>query len=147
MRTGLVIIGVWSGVLLLLSLTFGGCYSFALPFILSAGLCVLLVVLGLIWKQLRATAFWVVMPLHGLLFFPYRYAIARWPGGDDGPGMAWLILVGGGSLIAAFLAIMVIAGVCYCIGGSLDLTDASHQKTFTKASPRLQPPEDEPKKS
>jgi len=62
---------------------------------------------GLVAKPARVDLFWIVIPLHGLLFLPFHFAITRWPGGDDGPGMAWMLFVGGGSCIAGALALVL----------------------------------------
>jgi hypothetical protein len=121
MKASLIIAGIWSAVLLFLSLAITGAfgplysgsfYPFTLPFIISTAVLVALVIAGLIIKRARAVLFWIVIPLHGLLFLPFHFAITRWPGGDDGPGMAWLCLVGGGSCIAGVLApVLAITGV------------------------------------
>ena len=117
MKAGLIIVGIWSLVLLFISLAIvgalgtlydGSFYPFTLPFIVWAGLCAILSIIGLVTTRTRSAVFWVVTPLHGLLFLPFRFAIKRWPGGDDGPGMAWAFFVGGGSCIAGLLALVLI---------------------------------------
>lgn len=117
MKTGLIIIGIWSLCLFLLSLLIvgafgslydGSFYPFTLPFIVLAGTCVAVAVAGLVGKRIRSTMFWIAAPMHGLLFLPFQFAISRWPGGDDGPGMAWLLFVGGGSCIAGVLSLVLI---------------------------------------
>lgn len=120
MRNSLIIIAAWSGVLLLVSLAIVGAfspllyegaifYSFTKPFIFVSSLLVIAAVTGVFSKRFQHALFWVTAPIHGLLYFPYRFAIDRWPGGDDGPGMAWLFLVGTGSYIAATIATVNIA--------------------------------------
>jgi hypothetical protein len=117
MKAGLIFVGIWSLCLLLLSLFIVGAfdplharsfYPFTLPFITLAALCVVIAVVGLVAKRARAVAFWISTPLHGLLFFPYRFAMIQWPGGDDGGGMAWMYLIGWGSYIASLLAVIII---------------------------------------
>ena len=117
MKTSLVIVAAWSTVLLLVSLmivgTFaplyeGHFYPFTKPFIFSSGFIVVLAIWGIAQQEARKVIFWSAVTLQGLLYLPYRYAINRWPGGDDGPGMAWVFLVGGGSYIAALIAVVVI---------------------------------------
>jgi len=72
----------------------------------------MLSVTGLIVKRHQASLFWIAVPLHGLLFLPFGYAVSCWPRGDDGPGMAWGLLIGGGSFIATLLtAILLILRV------------------------------------
>lgn len=117
MKTGLIIVGIWSTVLLFLSLTIvgalgpiyaGSFYPFTLPFIVLAGISILPPIYGLVAKQVRAPMFWIAILLHGLLFLPFYYAIKRWPSGDDGPGMAWLIFIGRGSCIAGVIALVLV---------------------------------------
>ena len=125
MKTGLILVGVWSLCLLLLSLFVVGAfdplharsfYAFTLPFIILAALCVVIAVVGLVAKPARAVAFWVSTLLHGFLVLPYRFAMNQWPGGDDGAGMAWMYLVGWGSYVSIVLAVMLIAIVLMAKG-------------------------------
>jgi len=121
MKAGLIIVGIWSAVLLFLSLivtgAFGSIYSgrfytFTLPFIIAAAVLLLLALIGLVAKPARVVLFWIVIPLHGLLILPFHFAVTRWPGSDDSPGMAWLCLIGGGSCIAAVMAmVLAIIGI------------------------------------
>jgi hypothetical protein len=117
MKAGLAIVGVWSASLLFLSLAISGhlgalyagsSYTFTLPFIISVATLLLLSIMGLAESRARTALFWVVVPLHGLLYLPFNFAASRWPGGDDGPGLAWIMLVGGGSCIAAVLSLILI---------------------------------------
>jgi hypothetical protein len=117
MKISLIIVAAWSTVLLLVSLmivgTFppiyeGNFYPFTGPYIIMSGLIVAMAFWGSAHQQSRKAIFWAAVPLHGLLYLPYRYAINRWPGGDDGPGIAWVFLVGGGSCIAALVAVVLI---------------------------------------
>lgn len=113
-KASLIIAGLWSAVLLLLSLAIISerYYPFTLPFIISTAVLVALAIAGLVAKRARVVLFWIVIPLHGLLFLPFYFAITRWPGWDDGPGLGWLFYVGGGSCIAGALAVVLsIAGV------------------------------------
>lgn len=116
MKACLIIIGIWSAVLLFLSLVItgvfgslyaGSFYPFTLPFIIATGVLVALTVTGVSAKRARARLFWIAVPLHGLLFLPFYYANSRWPGGDDGPGLAWLFFIGGGSYIAGLVALII----------------------------------------
>ena len=49
----------------------------------------------------------------GLLFIPARFVSNRWPGGDDGGGMAWLFYVIGGSAICSLVAFILFAWHCW----------------------------------
>jgi hypothetical protein len=125
MKAGLILVGIWSLCLLLLSLFVVGAfdplharsfYTFTLPFIILAALCVVIAVVGIAAKRARAVAFWVSTLLHGFLVLPYRFAMSQWPGGDDGAGMAWMYLVGWGSYVASVLAVILIAVVLMAKG-------------------------------
>jgi hypothetical protein len=114
MKQSMLLIGVWSAVLLFLSLTIigafeplysGSFYPFTLPFIVMAGVVSALAFTGVVVTRIRTALFWPTLVLHGLLFLPFWFAYARWPGGDDGPGMAWGLVIGIGSRIAALLAL------------------------------------------
>ena len=112
-RASLIIIGIWSGVLFAVSsfmslgsLWVGSFYPFTLPFVVQAAVLVMLCAAGLAAKRAIVPLFWITIPLHGLLFLPFYFAITHWPGGDDCPGLAWLFFVGGGSCIAGILAIV-----------------------------------------
>lgn len=139
MKTGLIIVGIWSGVLLFISLAIvgalgplydGSFYPFTLPFIVLVGICTTLSIIGLVAQRARSAVFWVVTPLHGILFLPFRFAMKRWPGGNDGPGMAWLFLLGGGSCIAGLLALVLIVIGIIIIAGKAKETEPQ-----TRSSP------------
>jgi hypothetical protein len=114
MKASLIIIGIWSTVLLFMSLFIISerFYPFTLPFIISTAVLVALSITGLVAKRARVILFWIVIPLHGFLFLPFYFGMTRWPGWDDGPGLGWLFFVGGGSCIAGALAVVLaITGV------------------------------------
>jgi len=109
----LVVIAGWSACLLLAGLTVvgafgfyaGSFYWFTVPFLVAAGLCAAGATAGLWSRHLRARLFRIVAPCHALLILPCALGMALWPGGDDGPGMAWTVLIGGGSIVALVLAV------------------------------------------
>jgi hypothetical protein len=107
----LIVLGIWSlllfGFSLLLACNAWRFYVFTLPFIITSGALVGLAATGIIVHRTRTAMFWIAIPLHGLLFLPFYFAMSRWPGGDDGPGLAWMVFVGGGSCIAGALAIIL----------------------------------------
>jgi hypothetical protein len=118
-KTGLVIVGIWSLCLFLLSSYIAlfpllipsyrqFFYPFTLPFIIMAGECVALSAVGLRVMLMRSLIYSVVVPIHGILFLPYWFAVSRWPGGNDGGGIAWVLLIGGGSCIAGILSLVLI---------------------------------------
>jgi hypothetical protein len=105
----LILIGIWSAVLLLKSCPhyyYAG-YWFTLPFILLAGACFLLAVIGLFTPSKRKSIFWVIAPVHGAMLIPYGFAMLLWPGGDDGGGLNWLWFVGAASVVALLLSLIL----------------------------------------
>lgn len=81
----------------------GNFYWFTVPFIAASGSCAVAAVVGLCWRARRSAVFWIVGPCHTALLVPFLFAMVQWPGGDDGPGMAWLFLIGAGSVVAFLL--------------------------------------------
>jgi len=114
MKIGLVITAAWSLLLILASLTFIGVfpfyparlYDFTLPFVAHAIGTHITAVLGLVVRRIRSIIFWPALALLGSLVFSYHYAMSQWPGGDDGPGMGWFFIVGGGSYVALATALL-----------------------------------------
>ena len=106
MTLPLLIVAGWSVCLFLASLTVvgafgfyaGSFYWFTIPFIAASGMCTATAIVGLCWRARRRVVFWVAAPWHALLILPFAFAMAQWPGGDDGPGMAWMLLIGGARL-------------------------------------------------
>lgn len=119
MKTGLIVQGGLAAFLLLVGLLCVASsqrfYPATLPFLTAAAACVLLAVRGVRVPDKATPMFCVLTPLHGLLFFPFWFAMSRWPGGDDGPGMIWLTIVGGGSCLAGVLGLAfgIIGAVSY----------------------------------
>ena len=120
MKISLVIIAAWSLLLILASLAFIGAfpfyparlYDFTLPFVSHAIGTHITAVLGVVIRRIRSIIFWPAIALHGSLVLSCRYAMSQWPGGDDGPGMGWFFIVGGGSYVAlatALLCAMLVA--------------------------------------
>jgi len=113
----LVVIGGWSALLFLAGLTVvgafgsyaGSFYWFTIPFLAASGLCAAAAAAGACWRGGRARVFRIVAPLHALLILPSALAMALWPGGDDGPGMAWQLFIFGGSAVALVLAVVLMA--------------------------------------
>jgi hypothetical protein len=103
----------WSFVLfatsLLIALNSEYFYLFTLPFIIDSALIVILAITAGLFDRFAKPLFWTVLCLHGLLFLPFFFAHNRWPGGDDGPGLAWLMLIGSGSFVALILAFVFMA--------------------------------------
>ena len=81
----------------------GSFYWFTVPHLLLVIACCLIVYidykLGATWSLTLAWIFILVLPV------TYWFAISRWPGGDDGPGLAWALLVGGVSLVSVLVGI------------------------------------------
>jgi len=86
----------------------GSYYSFALPTVVAAVFCLLFSVLGLSGLLPKRVAFWWAVPAGSLTFLAAAYALSRWPGGDDGPGMFWMLFVGSSSAILSILSVVLL---------------------------------------
>ncbi len=104
---------VWSLIILFLALIViglfpfypGSFYWFTIPLITQA-----LVAFGLSsaysLNRIPSTKMaCTVFIIHLLLPATWYFAMSKWPGGNDGPGLAWYYFVGGGSLIASLLGV------------------------------------------
>jgi hypothetical protein len=81
----------------------GSFYWFSIPFLIHATASTFLSAKchfrpSPLLKKKRNGAFWC-LPVTAM--FP----MFLWPGGDDGPGMAWMFIVGGGSIIIVLISI------------------------------------------
>ena len=76
-----------------------GRYHGTYPFFVLSGIAVLLPMAGLMAKRYRRQYLLATFALHLLLWAPCLYPIGEWPGGDDGPGMAWFWLLGAACLL------------------------------------------------
>jgi hypothetical protein len=85
----------------------GSFYPFTLPTVFVAAFCFLLSALALAKVVARRISFWLVVSVGSSAFIMSRYAMAFWPGGDDGPGMLWLLLVGFGSALLSLSSIVM----------------------------------------
>ena len=102
----LIFTAIWSVFLLLIGLTVAGVfpfyagsyYWFTLPFLFHAAACSFLSIKCQIHPSagLRKIIIWVVR----LFPLSWLFAMVQWPGGDDGPGMAWMYFVGGTSILS-----------------------------------------------
>ncbi|MBW4057041.1 MAG: hypothetical protein HIU83_16940 [Proteobacteria bacterium] len=104
---------LWSLFLFLLGLTISGVipilyqgslYWFAIPFLIHAASCSFLSfqchfnpTADLVKKKNKL---FVLLPVSAI--FP----MLLWPGGDDGPGMAWMFGVGGVSIVSVAVGIL-----------------------------------------
>lgn len=114
MKLSLIFITILSSFLFALSLFISGAigfysnfYSFTIPFIIASFSCFILGLCGLLIKKKRRTNFIIAIIVFGFLIVPHLYAILQWPGGDDGPGMAWALFIGGGSFLATIFSFFV----------------------------------------
>lgn len=116
MKRCLIFITIWSLLLFMLSLIISGVfpfypadfYRFTAPFMITSFICFVLGFCGLLIKTKRRFLFIISLITFGLLILPHLYAILQWPGDDDGPGMAWALFIGGGSLFAMLFAFFVL---------------------------------------
>jgi len=76
----------------------GSFYWFTIPFFVHVVMNILLSVKFYFYPsaELKQKKDWLFRLLPITAIFP----MFLWPGGDDGPGMAWMLFVGGGSLFA-----------------------------------------------
>lgn len=91
-------VALWSLLLFCLSLwvAFDRFYIFTLPFTVLSFLTFLIAI-----PSKSKAAFWRISVItFSLLVVPWLYASFLWPSGDDGPGMRWGIMIGGGTLAA-----------------------------------------------
>ena len=119
-RAGLMLEAVLSLVTALLCLTAvnafsflypGSFYPFTLPAIAIALFCFASSAAGLADAGRRERWFWSVVAVGPFMTVAHGYALYRWPGGDDGPGMFWGLFVGAGS------ALMSTASACLLVWG------------------------------
>jgi hypothetical protein len=68
-------------------------HGFVVPYVLSTALATLLSIMALSYKNRRTLLVCCAATVNLALPIFCWYAISRWPGGDDGGGMAWLIFV------------------------------------------------------
>lgn len=101
----LLMLALWIAVILA-----GNQYAFTYPFLSASLISVLVSGPGLYFKRWRSPTFVVSTILLAFLFIPASYALRCWPGGDDGPGMAWILFIVFGSRIAAILSIALLIG-------------------------------------
>jgi len=76
-----------------------GRYHSTYPFLALSGIAVLLPMAGLLVKRYRRQYLFATLGLHLILWVPCLYPMGEWPGGDDGPGMAWFWFLGGACLV------------------------------------------------
>ncbi|HSB05478.1 MAG TPA: hypothetical protein VLK23_09795 [Thermodesulfobacteriota bacterium] len=78
-------------------------YVFVWPEVFLGAIALLLDIRMLLKEKAHRKLFWWSLVLEPLLamgwWFPFLFRL--WPGGDDGGGMAWLILLGGACGVAA----------------------------------------------
>jgi hypothetical protein len=132
MKLGLVIQGAFAGLLLVVALLCVGLaqrfYPTTIPFALQSAACVVLAATGLRLPERRASIFWVLTTCHGLLFFPFLFAMALWPA-YDGSAMIWLAIVGGGSCIAGAISVV------FLFVGWVSLRHAGAEPSAPKGGP------------
>jgi len=84
----------------------GDFYIFTLPhFLLLIGGITTLV---FNFFQRKTLLIWVAIIQILLLLASWYWAMHHWPGGNDGPGLAWYFLIGGASLISAILGTLLL---------------------------------------
>lgn len=84
----------------------GSFYWFTIPHLVLLPLSAAVVVLDAIRRE-RATFITALLCLSCLLP-TWFFAASQWPGGDDGPGMAWVYGIGLASLLSVAIGIPLI---------------------------------------
>ncbi|MEI7767833.1 MAG: hypothetical protein WCJ97_10420 [Phycisphaerae bacterium] len=110
------------GVGLLLSMAFGYQrpeYTFLYPFQILGLLALTMILVGLFWRVQRSKFLFGVMIVTLGLPFAAIYALKRWPGGDDGGGMGWMLLAIPGSCLLALFT-LVIGAIVLALGQTGD---------------------------
>jgi hypothetical protein len=87
----------------------GSFYLFTVPYLVQMALCFVASGIAVIW-HVRLPSRTILVAVAVLLAaapLSWHFAISRWPGGDDGPGMAWYIYIGllaiGGTLVSLYI--------------------------------------------
>ncbi len=83
-----------------------GFYYFTIPFIIHVIFGVFLAIF--VYNKKNSKNVLKISIFYSSYFITAVYAILQWPGGDDGPGLAWFYGVVGGSLITMFFGIIFI---------------------------------------
>lgn len=81
----------------------GSFYWFAVPHLVLLPLCIGAIFADILLK--RKITFLIASISLLCLFATYAFALEQWPGGDDGPGMAWAFAVGFASLINVIIGV------------------------------------------
>jgi hypothetical protein len=91
-------------------------YPETLPTMWQAGIAAGLALLGMLppFRKVRFGFLAASGTTMGLLIVPCIYALIHWPGGDDGGGLGWLVIMGGASVLSGVIALCTVG-----IGGSL----------------------------
>ena len=114
MKYCLVFVMIWSLLLFLLSLLASGIigyanfYGFTIPFIVASFSSFVLAVCGLWIKAKRKIIFIYSLVLFSSLVVPHSYALLQWPPDDDGAGILWSFVLGGGVLLALIFGFFVL---------------------------------------
>lgn len=83
-------------------------YPATIPTLVQAGLGGLIALAGLTFVRKRFVCLFISSAALGLLGLPAFYAMSQWPGGDDGGGMGWLFIVGGGCAVSLVVALVTV---------------------------------------
>lgn len=106
MKAITILVGIWSLVLLFLGFVIvgvfpfyaGSFYWFTLPFLLVAAIGIYLPLARVFNGDLSGNRYPEII-VSILLPVAWFFALSQWPGGDDGPGIAWAAGLGLGNLL------------------------------------------------
>ncbi len=96
---------IFSLILFFLALTLGNgingqLYDFVIPYLRQCAVCFLCAVMSMLSKKIQRLFTGISAFIMMLLIFPFEYAGNKWPGGDDGGGLGWGVIVGAATLLA-----------------------------------------------
>lgn len=87
-------------------------YPETIAVMVQAGVAGALALVGLVSSRRQLLFLALSSAILGLLFLPWYYGGTGFPGGNDGGGMGWLILGGGGCLLSFVYAIIAVLLGC-----------------------------------
>jgi hypothetical protein len=111
MKYCLIFVVTWSFLLFAISLLLSsqsGFYTFTIPFILLSFCTFVVGICGLAIQNKRSAFFVSSLIILALLIIPYSIAVSQWPPDDDGIGIGWSFILGGGVLLALLFAFFVL---------------------------------------
>ena len=111
MKYCLLFVAIWSFLLFALSVLISGAsgfYAFTVPFILLSFCTFIMGICGLVIRNKRKSFFVFSLILLAMLVIPHSFALLLWPPDDDGTGIVWSFVLGGGVFLALLFTFFVL---------------------------------------